>query len=329
MHLRAVGLGNGAHDREAESDTAIGSDARPVAALETVEPRRKLLVADGTSVVDDAHPCMAVARARRDSYRCARRLVTGRVLHEVRHEPVDEHRLTGGRRGRERGVDVQIGVHRARGGDRALAGLVEPAGRGVLDRTGPCEHEERLHEPLRAPDGLACCAQRVDELDRVGVTAVEGHVDLHGHGGERCAQLVRSVGDELTLRVGGCVEAIEHRVDGVGQLVQLVGRPGKRDPAPLAGGRDVARGCDDPLQRPQHATGHEPGSRDRQHHEHGHEHGTPHPHVVDHLRGDCMAGLGPRVPARPREGAAHPGARSRALSVARTGRACASAGDAR
>jgi hypothetical protein len=62
------------------------------------------------------------------------------------------------------------------------------------------------------------------QLGDVGVRVGEGHVDLGAQHRQRGPQLVAGVGDEAALRVEGRLEAFEHRVEGVGQLGDLVAR---------------------------------------------------------------------------------------------------------
>ena len=45
-------------------------------------------------------------------------------------------------------------------------------------------------------------------------------------------QLVRGVRHELALGVEGRVQALQHHVEGVGEFLDLIGRPGQRDPVP-------------------------------------------------------------------------------------------------
>ena len=70
------------------------------------------------------------------------------------------------------------------------------------------------------------------------------------------------VGDELSLAGERAVEPFEHRVEGVGELTQLVARALQSDALGqvLLTGR--AGGCGQPVDRPQYASGDDP-ARDR------------------------------------------------------------------
>jgi hypothetical protein len=69
---------------------------------------------------------------------------------------------------------------------------------------------------------------------------------------------VRGVGDEAALTVEGAVEPFQHGVEGVGEVFDLVVRPGERDAFVQAAIGDAARGRGDLLQRVQGPAGHEP-----------------------------------------------------------------------
>ena len=65
----------------------------------------------------------------------------------------------------------------------------------------------------------------------------DGHLDQGPVDRQRGAQLVRGVGDEPALAVEGAVQPLQHGVERVGQLLDLVARAGQRDPLvqPAAG----------------------------------------------------------------------------------------------
>ena len=99
-------------------------------------------------------------------------------------------------------------------------------------------------------------------------TSISGPVDR-----QRRAQLVRGVGDEPPLPVERAVEPLEHRVERVGELLDLVVGAGQRDPLvqPAVGVRPSAMrravsvircsGCSSPA-------GDQPAQRDRDHADH-------------------------------------------------------------
>ena len=83
-------------------------------------------------------------------------------------------------------------------------------------------------------------------------------VDGRAHDGERGAQLVRGVGHELPLRGEGGVEPVEHGVEGVGQLLQLVVGAAQVERSPRC--RSEARRAASVIvaHRAQHPAGHRP-----------------------------------------------------------------------
>ena len=79
-------------------------------------------------------------------------------------------------------------------------------------------------------DGRADVGRHAAEVGGGAVGVVEYDVDGCSHDGERGTQLVRGVGDEPPLAVEGALEPVEHVVEGLGQLVELVARTLQRDP---------------------------------------------------------------------------------------------------
>ena len=131
------------------------------------------------------------------------------------------------------------------------------------------ERQQRGDEPLHALVGVAHDVGHRAQLVAVGVGIVERDVELGAHDGQRRAQLVRRVGHEAPLALEGGLEALEHRVEGVGQLAQLVARPVERDARVERAVGDRARGGGDAADRAQRAAGHHParghrGQRDEQ-----------------------------------------------------------------
>ena len=82
--------------------------------------------------------------------------------------------------------------------------------------------------------------------------------------GQRGAQLVRGVGDELALGAEGCLQPGQQRVEGVAEFLELVIGAGEGEALAQAGGGDLAGGRGDGAQRPQHAAGDEPAERRRE-----------------------------------------------------------------
>ena len=106
-------------------------------------------------------------------------------------------------------------------GDRVADQLVERDHRTV-DATalGPAQREQRGDDPFgaqrRALDVLGGGARRV----AVGVG--EQDVGFAAHDRERGAELVRDLGREAPLRHEGLLEAVEHVVERVGEILELV-----------------------------------------------------------------------------------------------------------
>src|ERR1700722_17574405 len=116
-------------------------------------------------------------------------------------------------------------------------------------------------------EGLAdSTAERLELFDGSGGFS-HSHVDKRAHGGERGPQFVRSVGHEPALAVEGSVETIQHVVEGVGQLFELVVGSVETDPLveTLLGGSPGRRGDlvegvqDPPAYGPPQDAGHDGG----------------------------------------------------------------------
>ena len=90
-----------------------------------------------------------------------------------------------------------------------------------------------------------------------GVGIASGRVGLRDldHGADdrvRRAQLVRGVRREATLLLEGALHAGEHRVERVGEVGELVPRPGEGDAVVEGTGRGPAGGVGDAIEGPQH-----------------------------------------------------------------------------
>ena len=108
--------------------------------------------------------------------------------------------------------------------------------------------------------------------------------------GDRCAQLVRRVGDEALLRVVRRLQPVEHPVQRAGETTDLVARHGLRDAAVQAFGRDPGDLAAHRLHRSQGAPDHPPHDRrdDDDQHRHGQQQRVacqPHPALVAGERG--------------------------------------------
>jgi hypothetical protein len=79
---------------------------------------------------------------------------------------------------------------------------------------------------------------------------------------------VGGVGDELALGGEGGVQAGQHGVEGVAELLELVVGAGQLDAARQVGGLDVAGHGGDAPDRPQHPAGHRPADAQAGHEQH-------------------------------------------------------------
>ena len=125
--------------------------------------------------------------------------------------------------------------------------------------------------------------ERCSQLRRRRVWIVERNVYLGGQHGERRPKFVGRIGDESTLCIEGGVEPIEHRVDRVGEIVQLIRRSTERHTTPAAWRRDQAGcGCHCSYGA-EHATGREPGRKYRKSGETSDREESPSLGLVDHV----------------------------------------------
>ena len=153
------------------------------------------------------------------------------------------------------GVQIGDAVGRERG---EVDGLV-PAGGGLAAG----QHQQALDQPLAPVDRVPYRLAHLAQLAPAGLGIGERHVDLGAHDRQRRPQLVRGVGDEVPLALEGVVEPLEHPVEGVGQLLELVRRPAERDPLAQVLPRHAPGRPGDPPQRAQGAAGQQPPRHDR------------------------------------------------------------------
>ena len=130
------------------------------------------------------------------------------------------------------------------------------------------EREQRFDQALLLlADGEQLLAGVPVGLD-ARVRVAERELEQSALERERRAQLVRRVGDELSLRLEGRFEAAEQSVDGVSELPELVVRPREVEPAVKAARGDLAGGLGDRAQRAQCASGDHPAEPERDHRHH-------------------------------------------------------------
>ena len=157
-----------------------------------------------------------------------------------------------------RGVAERQAARRSRG-RRGSRRVIAPSERASVSS----DWTRRSVRSSRVVDRLGHRAQ----LGVGGLRVGERHLELGAHDGQRRAQLVRRVGHEAPLAGEGARQPLEHRVEGVGQLLELVARALQGDALVERVLRDAPRRRGDPLQRAQHAPGDQPA---QQHRERGH-----------------------------------------------------------
>ena len=136
------------------------------------------------------------------------------------------------------GESVVICGRRGGGGDRGeVDGLM-----AVEAALAAGEREQRFDQALLLlADGEQLLAGVPVGLD-AGVGIAERELEQGALERERGAQLVRRVGDELSLRVEGRFEAAEQSVEGGAELLELVVGAFEVEPAVEVAGGDLARG---------------------------------------------------------------------------------------
>jgi hypothetical protein len=109
--------------------------------------------------------------------------------------------------------------------------------------------------------GLADVGGHRHQLPAGGLRSGEDDVDGGAHEGHRCAQLVACVGDEPPLAGERGLEPFEHRIEGVGELTQLItgALQGYTLGQVLLAGHAGSRG--EPVHRPQDAPGGDPARK--------------------------------------------------------------------
>ncbi len=161
----------------------------------------------------------------------------------------------------------RIDRHGPVGGDGELVGDAAHGG-AELDRRPPVdpalaagEHQQPVEQVVQLVGADQHPLAHPPQLAGIGVGVVERDVDLGADRGQRGAQLVAGVGDEPALRGKPGLQAIEHRVEGVGELADLVPGTVERQPLvePLVG--DPAGRSGHRVDRAQRAPRRDPADR--------------------------------------------------------------------
>ena len=114
---------------------------------------------------------------------------------------------------------------------------------GAISRPdAPCRAlaEQVVDEARHALDGALHELGGATEIGRLRVGIGERHVEVRPDHRQRVAQLVGRLLDETALTLERLVESAEHRVERVGQVLELIGRAPQGDAAREVGGLDVA-----------------------------------------------------------------------------------------
>ena len=134
----------------------------------------------------------------------------------------------------------------------------------LLAGVSPRQREQTLHE-ARHPLGLVDYVLQGFLHDRLAhrFTALQ-QLQVASNRGQRCAQLVGSVGDEPSLGGKGALEPGHHTVEGIDQAADLIPRVHGIEPGIESSGKaDPAGRLGDAANRTQGHAGQEPG------HDHG------------------------------------------------------------
>ena len=158
---------------------------------------------------------------------------------------------------------------------------------------GTAEQEQCLGEVDRT---CVDCVEAVDELGRVALGIVAGHLEERLRDRQRSAQLVGGVRRESLLLGDVRFEPREHGIEAVGELAELVVAAFELDPVGERSGCGHACRVRDASQGGEHAAGEEPPShetedeQERQHDGSGRSEGAPEgavaAHHEDHTRVD-------------------------------------------
>ena len=231
VDVAAVQVDDPAGDGEAEAGAAVARRARRVEPVEALEDAGRVGFGDAGALVEDLDHDAAVVAAGAHLDGAAARGVAHRVLEQVGDDLV--HALGVAVGGEVAGLDV----HRDRDGGlvqlllahRVLEQRLD-AELGALERhrarLEPGQVEELLHEPAEPLDLGEHRAERLG----IGLgDAVDEVLEHRLQRGDRRAQLVRHVGDEVAAHAVGLGELGGHLVERAGELADLVAR-GRGDP---------------------------------------------------------------------------------------------------
>ncbi|HYZ77910.1 MAG TPA: hypothetical protein VE596_11110 [Gaiellaceae bacterium] len=253
-------------DRESEADTVAVIGAVCSAVPEGLEELLDCVGPNERTGVAHCNDGPAISGRGPDLDPTSGLVVAERVVDEVGDQALGKPGVSRGLGALELGVEVEPTLFQFRPrrsedgpGDR---GKID--GHAEVDTTlGAGEREQRLDQAFLLRTGSKHPpVARSKRLDG-GIRVAERDLGECLSTGERGAQLVRGVGDELPLGGEGGFQAIEKVIEGVGELLQLVVGAGERKPPVEIAGRDLASTVVERAQRPEDAPGGEPAEQDR------------------------------------------------------------------
>ena len=150
-----------------------------------------------------------------------------------------------------------------------------------LPLVGLREREQVVDRPAHPVDLLVHAHE--DPARRRREVAAQAHVELRAHHGERRAEVVRGVGDQALLLRDAVLQAVEHRVERHGQMGELVGAAGHRDPLAEPVDPDLLGLRRHPLDRAQGLAGEPPAPGGRPGERDGHREEQERQHPLDRV----------------------------------------------
>src|SRR5262252_1332342 len=211
---------------------------------------------------------LAVASEQREAHLAPRRRVLYGVVHQVLEGPAEAPRLAeDGHRLDLLGAHVDARALRTAGAD--LEGLeherleIDAIARDTHGRGGAREEQEILGEPGQVFHLLEAGAENATIFFGRALGA-EGDFDLTLERGEGRAQLVRRVGGEATRLGEGSLEAGEHGVEGIREMIDLVLGAATAEPTPQVLRGDLACRAGHVAHRVESAAGGHEAARRRQ-----------------------------------------------------------------
>ena len=233
-------LGDRGDDREPEAQAVGGTDPVGAAALERPDEPGDVIGRDHRARVGHRQHGAALSDPGGHLNRAVRDIVAHGIVDEVGHEPLGEPRIADSQRRIERRGDGQPallgfgppGQHHlaSQGGEIDGLAAVKPA-----LAAGQCE--QRLDQPFLLFAGREQPRAQVPQPACRWLRVGKGDLDQRPLPGQRRAQLMRGVGDELPLGVERSLQPTQQPVERVAEFPELIARTGQREP-----GMQVARG---------------------------------------------------------------------------------------